>query len=338
MTDGLDLSALTGALDRADRVARILVLDDKGSAPRGAGTSMLVWADGQAGTIGGGALEFEATARARSLLAEDAAPWQRERMSMPLGPALGQCCGGAVSLLIELFGVAERGWFDVLTGAQPFTRPVAPGIPPIAGHRGDLSAARAPFWVTRTLQAQREGAPAPRMRHREGWIVEPVGQVARPLWLYGAGHVGRAVVRVFEDLPFTLTWVDTAEARFPDPLPHHTTARIAANPADLVADAPGEALHIVMTYSHALDLEICHRVLSRDFAHLGLIGSETKAARFRKRLRALGHPEERVAALVCPIGDRSLGKEPAAIAIGLAAECMRHATASGGAAVQEAGG
>ncbi|MEL6680436.1 MAG: XdhC family protein, partial [Pseudomonadota bacterium] len=193
MTGGLDLIGLRDAVTLHGRVARVLVLDDKGSAPRGAGTAMLVWADGQSGTIGGGALEFDAAARARALLGQDGA-WLREKLSMPLGPALGQCCGGAVSLLVEVFGVAE---IEDLGGAQPFPRPLASGEPPISRSGDDLRAARAPFWVMRAMQSAREGAAAPGLRQREGWVMEPIGIVAKPLWLYGAGHVGRAVVRAF---------------------------------------------------------------------------------------------------------------------------------------------
>lgn len=135
--------------------------------------------------------------------------------------------------------------------------------------------------------------------------------------------MGRAVVRVFEGLPFEITWIDDAQARFPDDIPPHATPLLATNPADAVAHAPADAIHIVLTYSHALDLEICHRVLLQHHGHLGLIGSATKAARFRTRLAALGHTPATIARLDCPIGDRTLGKEPAAIAIGLATELLQ---------------
>ena len=82
--------------------------------------------------------------------------------------------------------------------------------------------------------------------------------------------------------------------------------------------APPSAEHLVLTYSHALDLEICHRLLSHGFARAGLIGSATKWARFRKRLLALGHSEVSIARITCPIGDPALGKHPQAIAIGVA--------------------
>jgi xanthine dehydrogenase accessory factor len=100
------------------------------------------------------------------------------------------------------------------------------------------------------------------------------------------------------------------------------TPLVAVNPADLVA-APPEAEHLILTYSHALDLELCHRLLGHGFASCGLIGSRTKWARFRSRLAALGHGEASVARIRCPIGDPTLGKHPQAIAVGVAQEVLR---------------
>jgi xanthine dehydrogenase accessory factor len=99
----------------------------------------------------------------------------------------------------------------------------------------------------------------------------------------------------------------------------------AANPAALVAHAPRGAEHLVMTYSHALDLELCHRILAHGSDRLGVIGSATKAARFRARLRDLGHLPHEVARFACPIGDKSLGKHPQAIALGVATALLKRA-------------
>ncbi len=286
MKTGFDLDGLRAALAAKCAVVRVLVAAHRGSVPREAGTAMLVWADGQSGTIGGGALEFEAAATARAMLAEgrDVA-----RRAVPLGPALGQCCGGHVELVFERFAaVPEAG--------ESFVRRIE-GEAPCPTFEGALL--------------------------KDGWLSEPVGRAAMPLWLYGAGHVGRAVVQVFAELPFVITWVDDAAGRFPDPLPDHVAPLLATDPAAAVARAPDDAVHIVLTYSHALDLDICHAVLSRPHAHLGLIGSETKAARFRSRLAALGHDADTIARLHCPIGNRALGKAPAAIAVGLAAELLQ---------------
>lgn len=298
---GFDIEALRRAC-AGGPVVRVLVARHRGSVPREAGTAMLVTPTGHHGTIGGGTLEFEAVAQARRMLKGRRATALR---AVPLGPALGQCCGGHVDLVFERF-----------------TRDTLPAEPSGAVFARALDgAAQMPFPVARAVQALREGREVPVMQDR--WIVERIAPAQTPLWLYGAGHVGRAVVRVFTGLPFAITWVDDAATRFPEDIPHHAAPLMAANPADAVGRAPLDAIHIVLTYSHALDLEICHRVLLRPHAHLGLIGSATKAVRFAKRLRELGHAPATIARLNCPIGDKSLGKEPAQIAIGLASELLQ---------------
>ena len=225
---------------------RVTVIRTAGSAPREAGAQMLVWADRTEGTIGGGALEWEAMAEARRMLQ---AGRSRHSASIPLGPAMGQCCGGSVSLL----------WEEA---------------------------------------------------------VEMTSSPARPLWIYGAGHVGRALVNVMAPLPdFDITWVDTQADRFPQT---DVTTLVAADPTLVVKHAPIDADHLIFTYSHAIDLGLCNAILNHRFHSVGLIGSATKWARFRSRLAAMGHSNADISRIACPIGDPSLGKHPAEIAIGVA--------------------
>jgi xanthine dehydrogenase accessory factor len=266
---------------------------------------MLVWAGGQAGTIGGGALEFEAAARARAALARGG-PDRIDRV--PLGPGLGQCCGGAVTLLSEVWTATRLAG---LGEAPVLARP-------LPGTAGDM-----PLAVKRLLARARGEGVGPAAGIVQGWMVEPVEAPRRDIWVWGAGHVGRALVTVLSPLPgLRLTWVDTDAARFPA-VPEGVAQRIATNPADLVAGAPPTAEHLVVTFSHALDLELCHRLLGHGFGALGLIGSATKWARFRARLAALGHGEAQIARIRCPIGEPALGKHPQAIAVGVAAEILR---------------
>lgn len=225
---------------------RITVTKTAGSVPREAGTQMLVWADRIKGTIGGGTLEWEAMAEARRMLRDGR---QAHSARIPLGPSLGQCCGGSVSLMWEQ--------------TDELTRPPA-----------------------------------------------------RPLWIYGAGHVGRALINVMAPLPdFAITWIDTGADRFPIT---DVTTLVAADPTRVVKHAPRDADHLILTYSHEIDLALCHAVLNHSFHSAGLIGSATKWARFRARLAALGHSTEQISRIACPIGDPRLGKHPAAIALGVA--------------------
>lgn len=292
------LIAVHGAL------VRVVVTDVAGSAPREAGAAMLVWADGQEGTIGGGALEYQATEDARKMLATGEVA---RLLKVPLGPALNQCCGGAVVLLAELWDAAQVAALEGPVVARPL-----PGKP-----------AEMPLAVARVLARARGEGITGSARIVQGWLIEPLYQPKRQLWVWGAGHVGRAIVAVLAPLPdLAITWVDTDGARFPGTVPEGVVQRIATNPAELVGAAPPDAHHLVLTFSHALDLDLCHHLLTRGFASLGLIGSATKWARFRARLTALGHAPDRIGRITCPIGRPEFGKHPQAIALGVAAEFL----------------
>ncbi|MAC79911.1 MAG: xanthine dehydrogenase accessory protein XdhC [Rhodobacteraceae bacterium] len=293
---GFDLTALRSALAHGP-VARIVVAEVRGSAPREVGASMIVWEGGQSGTIGGGTLEHEAAEAARA--------GRTGLTKQALGPDLGQCCGGAVTLLTERFTLADLGRID----GDVLARPVA-GAP-------------MPLSVDRILARSRDRGEIPQPRLIDGWMVEPIARAQRPLWIWGAGHVGRALVGVLAPLPdVAITWVDTGPERFPETVPDGVTMVPAATPATLVPHAPKDGEHLILTYSHALDLDLCHALLSHGFAFAGLIGSRTKWARFRSRLAALGHDATSISRITCPIGDPVLGKHPQAIAVGVAARLL----------------
>ena len=342
-----DRDALGAAIAAHGPVARVVIAAHDGSSPREVGAAMLVWAEGQSGTIGGGALEWAALARARAMVSDQTPPTTipsprgggevpitasvaladrtgppppprgegmgvggplRHVQRIALGPTLGQCCGGAVTLWFERFARVPN------IEAGVFAR--GPGDMPLA--------------VKRMLaKARGEGVkPAPVLV--QGWFAEPVLRPMRQIWVWGAGHVGRAVVGVLAPLPgVAITWVDVDAARFPDVVPVGVRIIARGDAALAVAEAPAMAEHLVMTFSHALDLELCHRLLSHGFARLGLIGSATKWARFRSRLAALGHAPGDIARIDCPIGEPSLGKHPQAIAIGVAAGFLAGAAATG---------
>ncbi len=286
-------------------VARVLIVGAQGSVPRGSGTSMLVTESACLGTIGGGALEFEAIRVAREALADG-----RDRLDRrPLGPSLGQCCGGAVTVLTEVWS-AERLVHQI--AGDVVARPL-PGT--------DTAM---PLAIRHSIAARRSGRGDQSPVMVDGWILEAISQPERTIWVWGAGHVGRAVVSVlapFSDI--SIYWCDTGLDRFPSSLPDAVDALVAENPAELVTLCNPDAEHLVLTYSHALDLELCHRLLGRPFRSLGLIGSATKRSRFRKRLGELGHSIEQVDRITCPIGDPSLGKHPQAIALGVATALLR---------------
>lgn len=139
--------------------------------------------------------------------------------------------------------------------------------------------------------------------------------------LFGAGHVGKEVARILERVPCRLTWIDPRPEVFPATTASNVRVVIEEEPAWMVDEAPPGAYYLVMTHSHALDLEIVERVLKRkDVAFLGLIGSATKAAKFHSRLRAKGIDSSR---LLSPIGLFKGGKHPAEIAVSAVAQLLQ---------------
>lgn len=239
----------------------------QGSVPRERGAWMAVTGQGLVGTIGGGHLEFEAIAEARRHLSGAAGP---DVVRYPLGPTLGQCCGGVVYLR--------------------FTR---------------VTAADAPALHTR------------------------LARQLTPVALFGGGHVGHALARVLAPLPFALTWIDSRDGVFPDPPPEgaqceHSDPVQAAVPTL----APG-ALVLIMSFSHAEDLDVVAACLKRqrqraDLPFIGLIGSKTKWATFSHRLHDRGFTPDERAWVTCPIGVPGIqGKEPEVIAVAVAAQLLQ---------------
>ena len=143
--------------------------------------------------------------------------------------------------------------------------------------------------------------------------------------LFGAGHVGTALVPLLATLPCRVTWVDSRDDAFPATVPANVTTLVSELPAYESDDAPPGALYLVMTHSHNIDLQICERVLKRgDFAYLGLIGSNTKRERFRRDLGAKGLPAALLDRIICPIGIPGIsGKHPNEIALAVAAELLQ---------------
>ncbi len=233
----------------------------RGSVPRGDGTRMVVARDAVLGTIGGGHLELQAIEVARGRIGHSGSHVQ----PIALGPSLGQCCGGALTLRYAPLNEAELARW-------PATAPLF------------------------TLQ------------------------------LYGAGHVGRAIADVLAAVPCSVQWIDEREVEFPvtDSPPH--IERVCVEPVEAeVAVAPPDACYLVLTHSHELDLRITEAVLRRaDFAYLGLIGSQTKRARFLHRFEARGIPSAALERMTCPIGVGGIeGKEPGVIAVAVVAQLLQ---------------
>lgn len=265
-------------LRRLGEAPAVLVTVDaaQGSVPRDAGAWMAVWPDATLGTIGGGRLEFDAIDQARAMLAAPAAqgfgggdsvPLLRR---FPLGPSLGQCCGGVVHLRFERVDAA-RG----------------PGL------RRQLLAG------------------------------------AAPVALFGGGHVGRALAQVLGTLPFEVRWIDSRDEIFPQALPANVVCEHSDPVHAAVRELPAETRVLIMSFSHAEDLDVVAACLQRqreraDLPYIGLIGSKSKWASFRQRLVQRGFDERELAQVTCPIGVPGIpGKEPEVIAVAVAAQLLQ---------------
>ncbi len=298
----------------------VTVADARGSSPRNTGAAMLVTRQGLVGTIGGGRLEYEASELARARLTGK----QGDSLSeMALGPALGQCCGGNVLLLLEPLDTEAVQRLATLQGAPEQAAMVTCLAEPLQ-HRAYTADDPTPLQpAIRDALATGEPGTA---KDREGrrWLIQPIGDRRPLVLLFGAGHVGKAVAAALAPLPCRLRWVDQRAEMFPTPLPHDTEAITARSPVDWVAEAPPQASYLVMTHSHDLDFTICEAVLARgDFAYAGLIGSSTKRKQCERRLTAHGIDQAVLAKLVCPIGIAgTTDKRPAVIAAMTAAQLL----------------
>ncbi len=245
----------------------VVVAHTQGSVPRETGAWMAVFAHDLQGTIGGGRLEWEAIGQARRMLtATDRSPL---RQRVPLGPSLGQCCGGVV--VVEYTRVDAR----------------------------DL--------------------PALHARWQSG---------LQPVALFGAGHVGHAMVQALNPLPFQVRWIDSRDSVFPPQLPPTVWAEHSDPVHHAVADLAPHSHVLIMSFSHAEDLDIVAACLDRwrvrhDLPFIGLIGSRTKWATFRHRLEARGYTDDEMGRITCPIGVPGVrGKAPAVIAASVAAQLL----------------
>ena len=221
-----------------------------GSSPRGVGSKMLVTQQHQFDTIGGGHLEYKAIAKARQLLTDGQAT---QLIDYPLGASLGQCCGGKVSLMYEVFSVQKM-----------------------------------------------------------------------PVVVFGAGHVGRALVPLLANLPVQVTWVDSRYDMLPKTLPNGVVGVHEEHPQDHINDCLPNSCYLIMTHHHGVDLALAEAVLNRnDARYLGVIGSVTKGRKFRQRLKAKAYPQSAIDQLHCPMGLEGIsGKLPMEVAIAIAAKVM----------------
>ena len=304
------------ALQGEQSCAMVSIVEARGSAPREAGARMVVLEDGSfAGTIGGGALEWRAIARARAALAKAGAggdPPPVDLARMALGPDLGQCCGGSVRVLLEVFTAGRSAEVQALADAERAG---------LFGTEGRITER----CVERTILNRDLPDGEDSLLAADGRLLERFGTRKQILALIGAGHVGRSLIIALAPLDFSVVWIDPREDAFPSIVPGDVRVVVTAAPGAELDAVPDGAFVLVMSHSHALDFDVVLAALqARRFAYVGLIGSASKKARCMSRLRQAGLGDDDIERLVCPIGIAGIAsKQPAAIAASVVADMLR---------------
>lgn len=312
-------------LSASGPVMLVSVAAIRGSTPREAGAFMLITPDAISGTIGGGNLEHQVTRRVREGLGAGADKLARaEIVRFPLGPGLGQCCGGSVEVGFHLLsGVAKETLRTALQEIE--TAPIrADGhwvtVPTDCSDIARVSAAHArmlsdSFGVARGGIVTLNGVETLCLR---------LDDARTPMWIFGAGHVGKAIVQALAPLPFDIHLIDSRDAFLAGVEGENIQVCQNDKPESEVADIPAGAHVLILTHNHALDFEICRAALVRDdLGFVGMIGSQTKRARFVRRFSDRGLSQAEIGRLTCPIGIQGItGKQPVVIAASVAAQVL----------------
>lgn len=227
------------------------VIGAAGSIPRDQGSKMVITAEGDFDSLGGGHLEFSVMNKAREMLANNEAGNHVEHF--PLGASLGQCCGGSVTVLMEAFV-----------------------------------------------------------------------QAGLNLTVFGAGHVAKALMTILAELPGQIRWVDSREDQFPTEMGSNIQKYVEAYPADMIQTLPKGSQLLILTHNHQLDFELVEAALKRDdFSFIGCIGSDTKAERFKMRLKHKNVSQDKIDSMICPVGSLDIpGKRPMEVAVSMAAQLI----------------
>jgi len=227
------------------------ILTTAGSTPRDGGSKMVVTEKDGYDSVGGGRLELLVVKRARELLVLGVQAQLVEHF--PLAGKVQQCCGGSVSVLLEIF-------------------------------------------------------PQANLR----------------IALFGAGHVGQALVSILAGCDARIDWIDSRKDMFPALPPANAAIRVSDQPEEIAGQLTRDQIAVIVTHDHQLDYRLVRTLLDEtEVAYIGLIGSKTKAERFRRRLIRDQMPESEMGRWRCPVGlDTVTGKLPMEVAVSIAAEVL----------------
>ncbi len=304
--------------------AVVTIVSTQGSTPREIGATMIITADGSfRGSIGGGSLEWQALGRAQALLKQQKPTAQI--IDFQLGASLGQCCGGRVGVLFETFD-QER-----LDEVIEFARLEKESALIVESIIDDKMVKR------RIIDANVYSFVSKRGLQKDQKLIEIFNFPKQRLDLFGAGHVGKALIIALAQLDFSICWIDQREDAFPQHVPANVTIKVASDPCSLMVNMSqnnditkdssmmmGNAMAVVMTHLHALDYDLVSSALQQpDYAWVGLIGSKTKQKRFEHKLNQHGIEQVMLEKFCCPIGFCALkGRQPAVIAANIATQLL----------------
>lgn len=299
---------------QGEALARAVIVAIDSSTRRQVGASLIVDRTGVAGTLGGGGLEEAVALEARAqmdLAQGPTARWPRRMLFVPQGPILGEVAPGGVHVLVEAFGAAEiavlQEHWGARSGESLLARPLTDGAPPLLLHDASDVVAPLPQLIERLrLAPDLSVALSAATADVGAWVVERVSAATVAFHIHGGGEIAHSLARVLAGTPFR-------------PVLHNVAGPL---PMDVARDAG--AFHAVMTGSHEHDVEVCRQLLAANrFRYLGLIGSRLKRAGLLSRLAAYGIAPAVAQRVACPIGLAAVrGKEPAVIAIAVAAEAI----------------
>lgn len=308
------LPQLQKLLAQQQNVVMVTVISARGSTPRESGAKMLITLEESYLTIGGGRLEQQSIDYAQNLLKDTQAC---RRKTFTLGETLGQCCGGVVEVLFELFSPGNQDQTRNQWLQQSVEQLNAAGN---SLRRVELFSGTVELLDETTARKMGCESGLTTVEGSQYWC-EPLSGNYPQVIVFGAGHVGRELVHILQRHPLDLLWVDKRAYLFEPKL----AVKCGDNPQQAVSNAPCGSYFIVMTHDHQLDLQLVQMILQRnDAAFCGLIGSRSKRMRFEHRLRDGGISAAQIGSLHCPLGDLSLhSKQPASIALSIAMQLLQ---------------
>ena len=312
-------------LEKDHDLVLVTLIAEKGSAPRGTGSQMLVNMDGRLlGTIGGGAVEYEAEQLGLSLLNEKRSCVHDYVLRKNKTEDLGMVCGGDVTAFFQFIDHTDSRWGALAGAVSKRTSARMPGwlvqqldggFPALLGENGELLAGEI---IENTAVYQIPGC----MRTESGFSMPlPIGERAV---IFGGGHIARELAPLLKNVGFRVTVMDCRE-EYTDPADFPGAERIICGDylhLDQYLDLGEEDYVVVMTNGHAHDFDIQEQALRRRLAYIGVIGSRKKTAVVNHRLREAGVPEEGIAQVHTPIGTNIKAVTPAEIAISIAGEMI----------------